>query len=89
MECPIIISSGGSADEIVGQDEYGLKIRPDDAFDLQRALRQLLDNPMDRVRMGQNGRSHVTRHYDRRVRLCKTLELYDRALRKRERFGKR
>src|SRR6185312_1683974 len=39
MECPIIISSGGSSDEIVGHEEFGLTMRPDDAFDLQRQLR--------------------------------------------------
>jgi glycosyltransferase involved in cell wall biosynthesis len=83
MECPIIISSGGSAAEIVGQEEFGLLMRADDAFDLQRQLRFMLDNPMDRIRMGQRAREHVKRHYDRKVRLHRTLELYERALRKR------
>jgi glycosyltransferase involved in cell wall biosynthesis len=83
MECPIIISSGGSAAEIVGQEEFGLLMRPDDAFDLQRQLRFMLDNPMERIQMGQRAREHVKKHYDRRVRLHRTLELYERALRRR------
>lgn len=80
MECPIVISQGGSADEIVGKEQYGLTVRPDDAFDLQRQLRYLLDNPMDRVQMGQKAREHVMAHYDRLKRMVKTLGLYERAL---------
>jgi glycosyltransferase involved in cell wall biosynthesis len=87
MECPIIISSGGSADEIVGKEEFGLTIRPDDAFDLQRQIRYLLDNPMERIQMGQKARDHVIANYDRRKRMIKTLKLYERALRRREVLG--
>jgi glycosyltransferase involved in cell wall biosynthesis len=83
MECPIVISSGGSAEEIVGKDEYGLTVKPNDAFDLQRQLRYLLDNPMERVQMGRKAREHVKIHYDRKKRLIKSLELYYRALRRR------
>jgi glycosyltransferase involved in cell wall biosynthesis len=82
MECPIVISSGGSAEEIVGEkSDFGLTMRPDDAFDLQRQLRYLLDNPMERVQMGQRARAHVMQNYDRRARLQKTLGLYESALR--------
>lgn len=85
MECPIIISSGGSAEEIVGDEEFGLKMRADDAFDLQRQLRRLLDSPMERVQMGQRARLHVKKNYDRKVRLLTTLDFYDRALKRRSR----
>lgn len=82
MECPIVISSGGSAEEIVGdKSDFGLMIRPEDAFDLQRQLRYLLDNPMERVQMGVRSRDHVKRNYDRRARLRKTLALYESVLR--------
>lgn len=82
MECPIIISTGGSAEEIVGREEFGLTVRPDDAFDLQRQLRYLLDNPMERVQMGRKARQHVQANYDRKKRLFKTLNIYHRALRR-------
>ena len=84
MECPIVISSGGSAAEIVGDEEYGRIMRPEDAFDLQRHLRFLLDSPMERIQMGQKARAHVVENYDRRMRLAMTLALYERALRKRK-----
>ena len=83
MECPVIISSGGSAAEIVGDEEFGLLVHPEDAFDLQRQLRYLLDNPIERVKMGKRAREHVVRNYDKKVRLYRSLELYDKTLRRR------
>lgn len=86
MECPIVISSGGSSAEIVGQDEYGLTVRADDAYDLQAKLRYLLDHPEVRLKMGLKGREHVVANYDRRMRVIKSLSLYERALRRRSAF---
>lgn len=86
MECPIVISRAGSSEEIVGNNEFGLTVVPEDAFDLQKQLHQLLKDPSERIRMGKRAREHVLRNYDRRTRLRKTLELYERALRKRRSF---
>ncbi len=86
MESPIIISSGGSAADIIGEEEFGLLMRPEDAFDLQRQMRYLLDNPMERVQMGQRARAHVKRHYDRKIHHVRTLDVYDRALSRRALF---
>ncbi len=83
MRCPVIISSGGSAEEIVGNEEFGLMVRPDDAFDLQRQIRYLLDHPAERVLMGKKARDHVVAKYDRRNRVIETLQLYHRSLRRR------
>ncbi|MBI4925986.1 MAG: glycosyltransferase family 4 protein, partial [Bdellovibrio sp.] len=84
MECPIVISSGGSAYEIVGaEQEYGLLVRPEDPFDLQKKLRFLIDNPIERAEMGHRARQFVVQHYDRNVRVLRHLELYDWGLNKR------
>lgn len=83
MECPIIISRGGSSTEIVGAQEFGLLIRADDAYDLQSKLKYLLDHPSLRRQMGKRAREHVMKNYDQSVRLQKTLELYERCLRRR------
>jgi glycosyltransferase involved in cell wall biosynthesis len=98
MNCPVVISQGGSAEEIVGTggalmraadhsgatlDRLGLIMRPDDAFDLQQKLKYLLDHPSERVEMGKRARAHVLQRYDRKLRLRKTLEIYERALRRR------
>ncbi|OFZ22445.1 MAG: hypothetical protein A2X94_01310 [Bdellovibrionales bacterium GWB1_55_8] len=83
MERPIIISSGGSAREIIGNEEFGLAMRPDDAFDLQARLRFLLEHHGERINMGLKARRHVLENYDRLMRVRRTLEIYDRALRRR------
>lgn len=80
MECPIVISRGGSAEEIVGDQEYGLTIRAESAFDLQAKLRYLMDHPMERVAMGRKAREHVRANYDRHQRLKNTLEAYREVL---------
>lgn len=84
MECPVLISRGGSAQEIVGEEEYGLLVRPNDAFDLQRQLRFFLENPEKRIEMGRKARTHVRHWYDRKNRLINTLSLYERVLRRRQ-----
>ncbi|MFZ9596178.1 MAG: glycosyltransferase family 4 protein [Bdellovibrionia bacterium] len=83
MGCPVVLSSGGSAEEIVGRQEYGLLTRPDDAFDLQRQLRVLIEKPTLRAQMGDQARQQVLKLYDRRMRVIQTLALYQRALRRR------
>ncbi len=85
MECPIIISSGGSAEEIVGRELYGLTMRPEDAFDLQMKLKQLIMHEEVRREMGKRARAHVMKNYDRKIRIKTTLQLYDRGYRRR--FG--
>jgi glycosyltransferase involved in cell wall biosynthesis len=86
MECPIVISSGGSAREIVGNEEFGLLTRPDDAFDLQHKLRILIEDESTRRSMGTRARSHVKSKYDRRLRLTNTLALYQRGFEERKTF---
>lgn len=83
MECPIVISKGGSSAEIIGQQEYGLAVHPEDPFDLQRQLRFLIENPKERKAMGRRARDHVRANYDRQARLQQTLELYERCMRRR------
>jgi glycosyltransferase involved in cell wall biosynthesis len=87
MECPIVISSGGSAREIVGREDFGLLTRPDDAFDLQHKLRILIEDEKTRRSMGMRARAHVKSKYDRRLRLAKTLALYQRGYDERGTFG--
>jgi glycosyltransferase involved in cell wall biosynthesis len=83
MGCPVVVSRGGSAKEIVGDEDYGLTVRPDDAFDLQRQLRFLLENKDLRTQMGHRARAYVQASYDRRQRLTQTLSLYERILKRR------
>jgi glycosyltransferase involved in cell wall biosynthesis len=84
MKTPIVISKGGSADEIAGTaEERGCLVRPLDAFDLQQKLKYLIEHPDVRRRMGDLGCEFVRRYYDREIRLQNTLDLYERLLRRR------
>ncbi|MCM0606708.1 MAG: glycosyltransferase family 4 protein [Xanthomonadaceae bacterium] len=83
METPILISRGGSSDEVVGNNEFGVLTRPADAFDLQRAIRVFLDNPEMRVKMGKAARAHAMKSFARQDRLQQLLGLYERLLRRR------
>ena len=83
METPILISRGGSSDEVVGNNEFGVLTRPADAFDLQRAIRLFLDNPEMRIKMGKSARAHAMKSFARQDRLQQLLGLYERSLRRR------
>lgn len=83
METPVVISMGGSAQEIIGDGDYGLTVRPDDAFDLQSKLKYLLDHPAERKKMAHRAKSFVRSRYDRKERVRRTLELYEWSLRRR------
>ncbi|MEK6704435.1 MAG: glycosyltransferase family 4 protein [Bdellovibrionota bacterium] len=84
MERPIVISSGGSASEIVGDNERGLVMRPEDAFDLQLQLRRLIAQPELRAEMGRRAREYVISNYNRNKRVLETLRLYDSSLSRRK-----
>lgn len=86
MECPVIISSGGSAQEISGNGAFGLLVRPDDAFDLQNKMLNLILNEEGRRKMGKLAREHVKKLYDRDARMQKTLALYERGFSLRSTF---
>lgn len=82
MERPVILSKGGSAMEIVGeQEEFGLAVHPEDPEDLEKKLSYLLNSPEERSRMGKRARQHVLSHFDRKLRISKTLSLYEHSLR--------
>lgn len=83
MECPIIISSGGSSQEIVGKEEFGLIMRPSDAFDLQKQMLILIENEELRRDMGKRAREQVKGLYDRKVRTKRTIQVYQDVLSKR------
>jgi glycosyltransferase involved in cell wall biosynthesis len=86
MECPILVSRGGGAAGLFGPDagfeEFGLLVRPSDAFDLSNQLRWLLNRPEQRLAMGRRARELARQRYDRRIRVGRTLEIYDQVQRR-------
>ncbi|MEW6057117.1 MAG: glycosyltransferase family 4 protein [Bdellovibrionota bacterium] len=83
MERPVVLSNVVGAEDIVGYKQFGLLVRPEDAFDLQTKILNLLENPSQRLSMGSNGRLHVLKHFDKRTRFLRTLDLYERCIKRR------
>jgi glycosyltransferase involved in cell wall biosynthesis len=83
MERPVVLSNVTGAEDIVGRKEYGLLVRPEDAFDLQSKLLYLLQNPEERQVMGTKGRLHVLKHFDKRTRFLRSLDIYEKCVKRR------
>ena len=66
-----------------GKAVLGMTVRPDDPHELQRALKHLLEYPAERLEKGRLARERVTLQFDRKLRIRRTLELYEGAFRKR------
>ncbi len=84
MRCPVILSDVGSAREWVGEQEFGLAVRPEDAFDLQRQIRFILERPDLAQQMGTQARERAIARFGKKNRLFKVLTLYERALKVRQ-----
>lgn len=87
MGTPVIVSTGGSANEIVGaNEEYGFKVRPEDAFALQKRIHQGLLEYSDLKARALLGQSKVREKYSKENRVKVHVELYARVVRRRSRL---
>jgi glycosyltransferase involved in cell wall biosynthesis len=59
---PLVATRVGGNDEIVQEHQTGLLIPSDDVSALRAALSQLLEDPAQRLRMGENARRWVVEH---------------------------
>jgi glycosyltransferase involved in cell wall biosynthesis len=69
----IVCSRTPGQTDVIVEGEHGLYATPEDSADLRRAIVQLLENPAEAARMGQNGRSLIETemslyHYVRRLK---------------------
>jgi glycosyltransferase involved in cell wall biosynthesis len=75
---PVIQPRHGSFPELIEATGGGLLVNPDDAEDLARGLRQLLDDRLRREEMGRRGRDSVERLFTAEGMARKTLDVYRR-----------
>jgi len=82
MACglPVIASRGGATEEIVREGETGLLVPPGDASRLADALLALLQNPVQRMRLGHAARAWAERAFDLRVQVRRIEALYEALL---------
>ena len=65
------------------EGETGVIVPPSDAPALQQAILAMLSNPEQARLMGEKGRERAMKHFDIRLTVRKTEELYRRVLKKR------
>lgn len=73
---PVVASGVGGVAESVRDGDTGFVVAQGDAQGLQRRLKQLLEDPSLRVRMGQSGRERYERHFTLDHTIEKTLAVY-------------
>ena len=79
MACgvPLVATTGGAVPEVVGEDGItGLLVAPGDPEALAGAIRQFLDDPELRARIGDAGRRRVLERFTWRKTALGTLEHY-------------
>ncbi|WP_081685645.1 FkbM family methyltransferase [Candidatus Solirubrobacter pratensis] len=73
---PVVSTTAGGITEVVADGETGVLVGVDDVAALQRALRELVDDPERRARMGAAGRARFEREFDNAVAVARTLAVY-------------
>jgi glycosyltransferase involved in cell wall biosynthesis len=80
-EVPVVATTGGALPEVVGTNgESGILVEPNNPEALVDAIRQLLDDPAARERLGRNGRQRVIERFTWQVTARGTAACYDAIL---------
>ena len=77
---PVVQPRHGSFPELIEATGGGLLVEPDDPAALAQGLRQLLDNPDERRRMGRLGHDAVHARFDAATMARETVRVYERYL---------
>ena len=83
MACgvPVVATTGGALPEVVGESgRTGVLVTPDDPEALVTAIRDLLDDPATRARLGAAGRERVMERFTWQVTARGTAACYDAIL---------
>ncbi|HWD95534.1 MAG TPA: glycosyltransferase family 4 protein [Acidimicrobiales bacterium] len=80
-EVPVVATTGGALPEVIGTSgETGILVEPNNPEALVVAIRELLDDPAERVRLGKNGRQRVMERFTWQVTARGTAACYDAIL---------
>src|SRR6201987_1795634 len=78
---PIVASRAGALPEVVGSDgECARLVTPADVDELTRVLGELLDSPLERRRLGANGRQRALDVFSWESVAAQTVTVYEKAM---------
>ena len=80
---PVVAGAVGGLLDLIDDGRTGLLVRPDDAGQLARAIRQLITDPARAARLGQAARAQATARYSFERMVASFEELYLAGLRSR------
>jgi len=76
---PVVVTQAGSLPEVVGKDQGGLLVPPEDPGALASAIHRLLCNPEMAMEMGRLGRKRMEELFSWERTAANTVEVYKRA----------
>lgn len=79
---PIIASRVGGLPEVVIDGETGIMVEPENVGELVQAMKELVERPEERARMGQAGREFVLRNYAWEENVTEMERVYREMLRR-------
>lgn len=80
MQVPVVATDIPGCRDAVISGKTGLLVKPHDVLSLQKALKELIETPAQRITMGENGRRWVRENFDRRVIWSQLIEVYEEML---------
>jgi len=80
MERPVIGTDIIGCRDAVINGKTGLLVKPRDAIELEKALKEMIENPFKRAKMGRAGRQWVIEDFDRRLVWNRLIKVYERML---------
>jgi glycosyltransferase involved in cell wall biosynthesis len=81
---PIVATDVPGCREAVIEGQTGFLVPPNDPIALAAAIERLLDDPVLRRRLGQNGRLRVVDHFSGEQIVSETMQVYEKVLAKKE-----
>lgn len=76
----IVASRSGQIAEVIEDRETGILVEPGSVSDLHAALLRLVEDRLERERLGQNGRFQAVRHHSWSGYVAKVESIYEKAL---------
>jgi len=77
---PVVASKVGGIPDVVREGETGYLVEPEDVDMFEKRLRELLENPEKRRKMGQQGRKDMIENYDSRKIANRIKMIYEKVI---------